>query len=253
MIHILYSGKTEPTASRLTTAIHDTGIDCQSHRRDTIPNLLTGDLVINWGRRLASTPTGVHYLNKLAPHEKPTAMEMLDNAGILVPTFMTGALIVRGSMTAQGGQVNVRHNSFCTEFIPKKLELRMDVLFGRVFRLHVKRGPAQQAAWNRHSDIPWVTFGPQTMVEGSVSRFSEYGLTTERIRDAIGIAKNAVDALGYDFGAPDIILGEDGSFYTLEVNSAPGLNDPGVKKWASRIAQHYHNIQSEEEVTDEEI
>lgn len=32
----------------------------------------------------------------------------------------------------------------------------------------------------------------------------------------------AVDALGLDFGAVDIIQGKDGKFYVLEINSAPG-------------------------------
>lgn len=36
----------------------------------------------------------------------------------------------------------------------------------------------------------------------------------------------AVDAVGLDFGAADIIQGQDGRYYVLEVNSAPGVEGP---------------------------
>lgn len=56
----------------------------------------------------------------------------------------------------------------------------------------------------------------------------------------VGIA--AVDALGLDFGAVDIILGNDERYYVLEVNTAPGVEGPRqalaslvnhIAKWAA--------------------
>lgn len=41
------------------------------------------------------------------------------------------------------------------------------------------------------------------------------------------LAGRAVDALGLDFGATDIIRGVDGNFYVLEVNTAPGIESDG--------------------------
>lgn len=38
------------------------------------------------------------------------------------------------------------------------------------------------------------------------------------------LAKKAVAACGYDFGAVDILVGEDGAAWVLEVNRAPGLD-----------------------------
>lgn len=55
------------------------------------------------------------------------------------------------------------------------------------------------------------------------------------------IAAKAVDCLGLDFGAVDILKGIDGAYYVLEVNSAPGVEGENrqviqalaakVKKW----------------------
>ena len=49
-------------------------------------------------------------------------------------------------------------------------------------------------------------------------------LSSESIpEEAKTLGARAVDALGLDFGASDILLGKDGQFYVLEVNSAPGV------------------------------
>jgi len=55
------------------------------------------------------------------------------------------------------------------------------------------------------------------------------------------LGPRAVDALGLDFGAADIIQGNDGNFYVLEINTAPGTEGPRqaltslvnhIEKWA---------------------
>lgn len=46
----------------------------------------------------------------------------------------------------------------------------------------------------------------------------------------------AVDALGLDFGAVDIIEGHDGKFYVLEVNTAPGVE--GRRQGITSLANH---------------
>jgi hypothetical protein len=55
------------------------------------------------------------------------------------------------------------------------------------------------------------------------------------------LGTRSVDALGLDFGAVDIIEGQDGQFYVLECNSAPGTEGPRqgltslvnhIEKWA---------------------
>jgi len=50
-----------------------------------------------------------------------------------------------------------------------------------------------------------------------------------------GIAAKSVFSVGLDFGAVDIILGKEGSFYVLEVNSAPGVSE-GIRQGITSLA-----------------
>jgi len=53
------------------------------------------------------------------------------------------------------------------------------------------------------------------------------------------VGKKAIKALGYDFGAVDIIKGVDGKYYVLEVNSAPRLNRRRRKLYAQFFRKKY--------------
>ena len=48
-------------------------------------------------------------------------------------------------------------------------------------------------------------------------------------------AQNAVEALGLDFGAVDIILGKNGIWYVLEVNTACGLEGTTLEKYCEQF------------------
>jgi glutathione synthase/RimK-type ligase-like ATP-grasp enzyme len=50
------------------------------------------------------------------------------------------------------------------------------------------------------------------------------------------LAQQAIDALGYDFGAVDIIRRRD-KLYVLEVNSSPGLEDRKLQLYADYFKQ----------------
>lgn len=59
-------------------------------------------------------------------------------------------------------------------------------------------------------------------------------------RAAVGSAIGSVRALDLDFGAVDVLKGEDGQFYTLEVNTAPGVqngNRQVLQGLAAQIAE----------------
>src|SRR5258708_6817451 len=59
-------------------------------------------------------------------------------------------------------------------------------------------------------------------------------------RGAVEAATAAVRAKSLDFGAVDILKGKDGKFYTLEVNTAPGVEGPGrmvIQSLARHIAE----------------
>lgn len=55
-------------------------------------------------------------------------------------------------------------------------------------------------------------------------------------RAAVELAKQALTALQLDFGAVDILHGNDGAYYVLEVNTAPGA-DAG-RQWLTSLVDH---------------
>lgn len=56
-----------------------------------------------------------------------------------------------------------------------------------------------------------------------------------RHKDAIAQATIAIHALGLDFGAVDMLRGEDGIVYVLEVNTAPGVIKSGAQKTLRKL------------------
>lgn len=53
--------------------------------------------------------------------------------------------------------------------------------------------------------------------------------------EAKDLARAAVNSLGLDFGAVDLIKGKDGQFYALEVNTAPGLEGMTIDSYVAAI------------------
>jgi hypothetical protein len=64
----------------------------------------------------------------------------------------------------------------------------------------------------------------------------------------IKIAKDVLKVLKYDFGAVDIILGENGYFYVLEINSAPGLEDRKLQIYAEYFLNEEKKVKGIKEV-----
>lgn len=57
-------------------------------------------------------------------------------------------------------------------------------------------------------------------------------------RGVFPIATAAIHALGLDFGAVDMVLGEDGLLYVLEVNTAPGVIKSGAQVTLEKLVDH---------------
>lgn len=66
-------------------------------------------------------------------------------------------------------------------------------------------------------------------------------------------ARRAIRHLGLHFGAVDIGVTSSGTPYVFEVNTAPGLDDGGLRRYAEFIASQYLNIDNwRPPMTDEE-
>ena len=208
-------------------------------RLDPVPRQYKS--VINWGNasnlslrnpqgRVFNKPEAVaNATNKLQ------AFDIFRASGVSAPESRTelsgdyggSKWLARTCLSSSGGEgiVVVRPDDTVPEarlyvrYVPKSEEYRLHVVNGRTIFAQQKRKksnteqtPDQKLIRNYANG--WV-FCP---VEVS-------SLREEQQAEAV----NAVAALGLDFGAVDCIVGRDnGKFYVLEVNTAPGLESPGL-------------------------
>lgn len=119
-----------------------------------------------------------------------------------------------------------------TKYKKKKKEFRVHVFQGRVIDVSEKRRrskavrPDNFDGYIRNHSNGWV-FCRDSVV---------------RPADLDALAVSAVQALGLDFGAVDIIWNErDNACYVLEVNTAPGLAGQTLTSYISAIAQWSRN------------
>lgn len=118
-----------------------------------------------------------------------------------------------------------------TAYIPKKAEYRVHVFNGQVIDVQQKKKKRDFAQDNRDTRIRNVSNG--------------YVYTRANIVPPTGInelACSAVSAVGYQYGAVDIIYNErQNKLYVLEVNSRPGLMGTTVDKYVEALEKFYEN------------
>jgi hypothetical protein len=108
------------------------------------------------------------------------------------------------------------------KYIPKLREFRAHVAFGHVIFLQEKKRKTENEQTDdqkliRNHDNGWVFC------------INDIQLTDAERTSINAEAVKATTALGLDFGAVDLILGKkDNLPYILEVNTAPGLESPGL-------------------------
>ena len=107
-----------------------------------------------------------------------------------------------------------------TKYIKKKDEYRLHVFRDNVFFVQRKA---------RKKDVPDDQVNWQIRNHGNGFIFAHEGVDVPaKVKDD---AIMAVKQLGLDFGAVDVVRGTDGKFYTLEVNTAPGLEGTTLQKY----------------------
>lgn len=128
-----------------------------------------------------------------------------------------------------------RLSDYYTQMIPKQAEYRVWVYRNKALATYLKvldyphkngRAGRSKEVWN------WAN--------GYAYKFVEPAQVTEGLKN---IAIDAVEVLGLDFGAADVILGTDKKLYVLEVNTAPGVEGRRqgmtslvncIQRWAER-------------------
>lgn len=199
------------------------------------------DRVVRWGSsRGVSYIPNVETINTKAATERTTdkleAMRRFRDAGVEIPPFSTHTedleypILGRSRNHTQGNDINLilqdrdrrlTDNDFYVEYVPTELEYRAHVMNGEVFKVHEKRlrHEADNHPYIRNAETGWVFVNPR-----------------EDPPDE-NLATAAVGSLGLDFGAVDIIRGEDGTEYVLEVNTAPSCDEANLERYGENLAQ----------------
>lgn len=194
----------------------------------------TGSFMIRWGSRrnphideeCAVVLNNADAIERAS--DKLLSLEVMTEAGIQTPAFSTDPddlvdicgypILGRSRHHARGSDIKLclqradyrNRKSFYTAYVPTKREFRVHVVRDQVVRIQGKYldFPNQK--------LPWI----RNYLTGYRFRSPRLRLRPERLQAAIG----AVSAIGLDFGAVDLIIGDDNETYILEVNTAPSCS-----------------------------
>lgn len=247
MIELRISKGARPTGELLLRLLRDQyGLEVRE-RPDMVLADNLPDAVVSYGVPLGDLG-GAPVLNASAGRiNKYEELERLKAAGILVPPFDRVAknlqfpMLGRTLKHTRGKDIvpvlqngvwleRLRAEGLCdffTQFVPKDREFRVWSYRRRVLAVYEKilRYPHKA---HRDLNIIW------NWNSGYAFEFLD-----EVDAQVKQVGANAVNAMGLDFGAVDMILGQDGMLYTLEVNTAPGVEGPrqGLSRLAQKIAR----------------
>lgn len=112
-----------------------------------------------------------------------------------------------------------------SRYIFKVREFRVHVTRDKAFASHMKIKDPKVAAPK--------TWKVRSYANGFIFQRNNVPVSAER--DALAI--QAVETLGLDFGAVDIIEDKHGKFYVLEVNTAPGIEGQTTPAYAGAIKE----------------
>lgn len=224
MIHLLYHRTSFPTGHVIADAL---GVE---HGTGNVISPAT-DVLIRWGSR-AEVARGYAQRRTVNPSvairlasDKFRSLEVMSDAGVSVPAWSRDPedlklpILGRRTHHARGTDITLclqrgdwirQPRDYYVEYIPTVREFRIHVAFGRVIRVQGKYLDQRELA------VPWV----RNFAHGYRFRSPRKKLNTARLEAAV----QAVDALGLDFGAVDLIIGDDEKHYVLEVNTAPSCS-----------------------------
>ncbi len=117
-----------------------------------------------------------------------------------------------------------------TEYIPKKAEYRVHVFNGEVIDVQQKK---KRRAFDNDTRDTRV----RNLANGYV--YTRESIVAPVDMDTLAI--NAVNAVGYSYGAVDIIYNEKrNQCFVLEVNSRPGLMGTTLDKYTEALIRHFN-------------
>lgn len=222
----LYHRRSRPTGEVLAAAL-----GCE---HGLAPGFQSAPPIIRWGSRVGpGLEVTCRVLNSVDSIERASqkleSLELLREAGIPVPDFDTDPerLLERANYPILGRRLQHaratdvvlclqrrdytrRPRDYYVAYIPTNREYRLHVAGGEVIRVQGKYLDVSE------DYLPWI----RNFQTGHRFRAPRRRLHSARLESAVG----AVEALGLDFGAVDLIVADDGSHYVLEVNTSPSCS-----------------------------
>lgn len=242
---LLYSKFTKITGQKLGEYL---GIDSG----DRIPT--SKSFIICWGAgRDDVSNNGIEFLNHPESirrnSNKLNSLKIMGDNGVNVPTFCTSAEIINyinsGKMEFpvigrrlrhQGGsyfyicrsisrveKAIKRGADYFIQHIPNEREFRLQIFQNRVIKSQEKYPREDEHHYMIRSDKKgWGL--KKILVRGTN--------LPKHVKDE---CKKAVSALDLNFGAVDVLLGDDDKPYVIEINTGPSLNDTNVELYGDNF------------------
>jgi hypothetical protein len=138
----------------------------------------------------------------------------------------TDAIFLKSKRSLRKRKCRVLKRDYLVRYIPKIEEFRVHILGGEVGGISKKF---------RKEDI--VKYHPH--IWSRKRGWIQLDYDGELKNKLVELAINSCRALGYDFGAVDIISGEKRKLYVLEINSAPRLNRRRRKIYAKYFRKEW--------------
>ena len=185
-----------------------------------------GDVCICYGYVPYNLPFQSLNLNLIGDKEKE--LVKLQLGGLPTPQFVSAGGLARSRHHAGGGDLLRETGS---DYMVERLNLTKEYRF-HVFNFPTTEPQSVRAGtkvprtpnphpWIRSYEGGWkIDYGTPPITNSSASR---------------ALAERALEVVGYDFGAVDIGIKEDGNPVVLEVNSAPGLEGNSLLTYAKSL------------------
>jgi predicted ATP-grasp superfamily ATP-dependent carboligase len=219
----------------------------------------SGQTIINWGNGREPSWAGVANSKRVKILNSPNAVNLAGNklstfrtlkaAGIPTPEFTTDITVAKTWLN-DNERVVERHNlrgssgegirivslddedtegeltsaPLYTKYVNKSTEYRVHIFQGQLIDFVQKKRVSSERRDDNFN--PYVA----SMERGWIFTRTD----VPEVPSAVRVAKNAVTALGLDFGAVDIMFYE-GRPYVLEVNTAPGLAGTTLVKYGNAL------------------